>query len=170
MNAAEFLKTAVLPAIAILGERYGSKEAKVMILAICGQESKFQARRQLISKVVNGKKVLVPEGPAVSFAQFEKGGIGGVLRHTSSARLAAALCVTRGVAPNINAVWEAMQYDDVLAAGMARLLLLTDPKALPSVGKRDAAWDLYERTWRPGKPHPETWPAAYANAVTAVGA
>jgi len=56
----------------------------------------------------------------------------------------------------------------VLAAGVARLLLWTDPKALPAIGDADAGWSLYLRTWRPGKPHPKTWPALYAQAMAVV--
>ncbi|MNL86831.1 hypothetical protein D3C87_2157110 [compost metagenome] len=56
----------------------------------------------------------------------------------------------------------------MLAAGVARLLLWTDPKTLPSIGDVDAAWALYLRTWRPGKPHPQTWPALHALAVAEV--
>ena len=56
-----------------------------------------------------------------------------------------------------DAIYAALEYDDVLAAGVARLLLWTDPKALPPVGDVDAAWALYLRTWRPGKPKPDSW-------------
>ena len=38
---------------------------------------------------------------------------------------------------------------DVLAAGLARLLLWTDPSRLPRLGDADGAWQLYVRTWRP---------------------
>jgi hypothetical protein len=65
-------------------------------------------------------------------------------------------------------VWAALERDDVLAFAFGRLLLWTDPKPLP--GEHDAAsgWDLYVRTWRPGKPHPERWPARFAAAVREV--
>ncbi len=32
------------------------------------------------------------------------------------------------------------------------------------------AWNLYMRTWRPGKPHRSTWPALYAEALAEVTA
>ena len=59
------------------------------------------------------------------------------------------------------------EWDDVLAAAFARLLLFTDPAKLPKLGDADGAWQLYLRTWRPGKPHPHTWPDLYAQALEA---
>ncbi|MNG31598.1 hypothetical protein D3C84_1174300 [compost metagenome] len=70
--------------------------------------------------------------------------------------------------PVNEAVYVAIEHDDVLAAALARLLLWTDPGKLPKLGDEQGAWDLYLRTWRPGKPHPETWPALYAQALEAV--
>ena len=50
----------------------------------------------------------------------------------------------------IDAVYNALEHDDVLAMGFGRLLLWTDPKALPGLNDVDGAWQLYLRTWRPG--------------------
>lgn len=65
-----------------------------------------------------------------------------------------------------------------LAAGLARLLLYTDPARLPELGKESEAWDLYLRTWRPGAYDRGTaaqraglrkkWAANYAAALEAV--
>ena len=44
----------------------------------------------------------------------------------------------------------------------------TDPKALPEIGDAQAAWDLYHRVWRPGKPHRQTWDDLYRIAVRVV--
>jgi hypothetical protein len=62
-------------------------------------------------------------------------------------------------------IWCALESDDVLAAGVARLLLLTDPKRLPALGDAETAWDYYRRNWRPRKPHPKRWPENYALAL-----
>lgn len=157
-------------AIEILGSRYGSDEAKLEVLAIGGQETKYKARRQMISKIVDGKKRLLPLGPATGFWQFEQGGgVKGVLNHASTASLAKRLCAVRDVAATPAAVWAALENDDVLAAGFARLLLLADRGALPKVGDQEAGWDCYLKNWRPGKPHPEEWPAAYAAARKELG-
>lgn len=153
-------------AIEILGDKYGSPEAKLEVLAIGGQESKYLARRQIIKK----KGKLVPEGPATSFWQFEQGGgVIGVLKHPSSAALARRLCAVRDVAPTSSAVWAAMEHDDVLGAGFARLLLLTDMGRLPRIGDEEAGWATYIKNWRPGKPHKDTWATAYANARMELG-
>lgn len=108
-------------------------------------------------------------GPARGFWQFEQGGgVRGVLTHAASAALARQVCEVRGVAPTSAAVYAQLESDDVLAAAFARLLLWTDPARLPAVGDSQGAWDLYARTWRPGKPHPQTWPALHAQAVAEV--
>ena len=56
----------------------------------------------------------------------------------------------RGVAPVSEPVYAAIEFDDVLAAALARLLLWSDPGKLPGKGDTEAAWQLYLRTWRPG--------------------
>lgn len=88
--------------------------------------------------------------------------------HESSRKPLETICKSRSVRFDPDAIYGALEYDDVLAAGVARLLLWTDPKALPEVGKVDSAWALYLRTWRPGKPHPQTWPDLYRQAVAEV--
>lgn len=162
----QVMQEAVIPAYGILGARYNTVEASLMLLAIGGQESKFASRQQIIMK--DGKLQAV--GPAVSFWQQERGGgIAGTLTHHSSASLASKLCKARGVEATPAAVWEAMKKDDVLGAGMARLLVLTDPFRLPAIGQSDAAWKLYTRVWRPGKPHPAEWQGNYDAARAALG-
>lgn len=140
-----------------------SREARVMLVAIGLQESRFKHRRQLVGSPPK------PVGPAKSFWQAEQGGgmIHGVRRHVATAVAAAKLIAARGVPPNDRAVWDAVENDDVLAAGLARLLLWSDPHRLPAVGDAEGAWKLYLRTWRPGKPHRATWDALYAEALRA---
>ena len=139
---------AITPALALLPARMSSPEAEVMLLAIGLQESRFQHRRQLVGSPPR------PTGPAKSFWQAEQGGgmVTGLLRyHDDRVRdLAVGLCAVRGVDPSPRAVWEAIEHDDVLAAGLARLLLYTDPARLPGLGDEEGAWQLYLRTWRPG--------------------
>tara|TARA_Y100000114_G_scaffold142764_1_gene149649 strand:+ start:297 stop:722 length:426 start_codon:yes stop_codon:yes gene_type:complete len=140
----------------MLPARMSSREAEVQMLAIGLQESRFEHRRQI-------------GGPARGFWQFEQGGgVRGVLRHSASREHALAVCRVRNVIATESAVYAALENDDVLAAAFARLLLWTDPKALPALGDEQAAWDLYLRTWRPGKPHRHTWDALYAKALEAV--
>lgn len=155
---------AIDEAMDLLPDRMDSKEARLMLLAIGLQESRFQHRRQLVGSPPR------PVGPAKSFWQGEKDGgmVHGVRTHDAVSRHAFTLYKARGVEPNNQAIWDAIEHDDVLAAGLARLLLWTDPRPLPAVGDAQGAWDLYLRTWRPGKPHRDTWDAFYQQAVQAV--
>jgi hypothetical protein len=144
--------------LALLPPAMSSMPAKVMLYAIGLQESRFVHRRQIVS----GR----PVGPAKGFWQFERlGGCRGVVSHPASRFWMDRVCQARRVAFNATALWNAIETDDVLAAAAARLLLFTDPKSLPSVDNAREAWNLYVRTWRPGKPHRQTWDAFHAQAV-----
>lgn len=161
MELKTIISSAIAPALALLPGRMDTPAAHVMLLAIGLQESRFVHRRQI-------------GGPARGFWQFEKGtrasrgGVWGVYLHAASKDHVTALCQARSVARDPDAIYAALEYDDVLAAGMARLLLWTDPKELPAVGDADAGWSLYLRTWRPGKPKPDSWPPLYRQAAAEV--
>ncbi|MFY3138025.1 hypothetical protein ACOTFF_15700 [Achromobacter xylosoxidans] len=161
MDLKTMIEAAVTPALALLPAAMDTQAARVMLLAIGLQESRFLHRRQI-------------GGPARGFWQFEKGtrasrgGVWGVFLHAASRDHLPALCKARSVACDPDAIYAALEYDDVLAAGVARLLLWTDPKALPPVGDADAGWALYLRTWRPGKPKPDSWPDLYRQAAAQV--
>lgn len=158
MTLDEVIKTAIAPSLAILPAAIDSAPARVMLLSIGQQESGFAARRQYGG------------GPARGFWQFElgtaktRGGVYGVYLHKASRYWLSQLCAARGVAFDPVAIYNALERDDVLAAGVARLLLFTDPKKLPAVDDTAGGWALYLRTWRPGKPRPETW-ASYQRAA-----
>lgn len=144
-------------AFALLPPRLESIEAKVELLAIGRQESRFIYRQQV-------------GGPARGFWQFEQGGgVRGVLMHPSTTKLIAEVCRARNVQCNAPAVYRAIETDDVLACCMARLLLWTDAGRLPDVLDMDAAWLYYLRTWRPGKPIFKTWPQFHNEARAALG-
>lgn len=136
---AAILSAAINPALGWLSLRglRSDDRARVMLVAITGQEADAQFRRQ------HGN------GPARGLWQFERlGGVAGVLSHRASIRLAEALCEWRGVEASTTAVHAALERDDVLAAGFARLLLWTDPRPLPN--DWDAGMLYYLRNWRPG--------------------
>jgi hypothetical protein len=150
--------SAIDPALALLPPQLDSREARIMLLAIGLQESRFMHRFQ---KVVGQPYV---KGPARSFWQFElgsqasRGGVWGVVLHDASRFWVSHLCAKRDVPFRPDAIHQAIENDDVLAAGLARLLLFTDPRKLPAVNAPpEEAWQLYLRTWRPGKPHRHTW-------------
>lgn len=159
MTPREVFLSAVIPGLDLLHGLGGPARtdcAEVMLLAIAGQESAWTYREQ-------------HSGPARGLWQFERGGgVAGVLSHHASHLLACDLCAERGVEPAPRLVHERLATDDLLAAGFARLLLLTDPLPLPAVGDQHAAWMTYLKNWRPGKPHPQRWPANYASALAAL--
>ena len=163
-------ETVIGPGMALLPSRMGSDRARVQLLAIGLQESRFEHRRQI-------------GGPARGFWQFERGGgVQGVLSHPASKALAIEACIARGIdakarlgkadwlTTTAQAVYGRLEHDDLLACAFARLLLWTDPQPLPALGYSAAAWQYYLRTWRPGKPHRETWDRLYRQALEAVRA
>lgn len=161
-NLQQILSDAIVPALKLLPPLMDSREARVEMLAIGLQESRFTARRQ------HPVRPGMPYGPANGFWQFERaGGVKGVLMHKASRDHARIVCDARGVNSDARSVWIQLAEDDILAAAFARLLLFTDPKPLPAIGAREAAWAYYLRNWRPGKPHPQSWPDCYARALDA---
>lgn len=147
-------RKAIDDAFALLPPKMDSAAARVLVLAVALQESGFTSRRQY------------GNGPARGYWQFEAGGgVIGVLAHHSTATHARIVCGLRDVKPIVPDVHAALEFDDVLAAAFARLLLWTDRYALPPVGDERGAWECYLRTWRPGKPHADRWPANYAEAL-----
>lgn len=169
MNLDQVIQNAINPAMALLSAGMDSPAARVMLLAIGLQESRFEHRYQVVQGRPGAK------GPARGFWQFERGtaasrgGVWGVFLHPESAALLKAVALARGVPPSPSNIWERLETDDVLAAAVARLLLWTDSKPLPKVEDVQGAWNLYAiRTWRPGKPHRQTWDAFHAQALAVV--
>lgn len=156
MTPAVFRDVALRPALRLLPPAMTSIEAEAILLAIALQESRLVYRKQIL-------------GPARGYLQFERnGGVMGVLSHPKTYRHAAALCAALDVQANASAVYEALIYQDVLAAGFGRLLLWTVPGRLPTRDEADRAWSQYIAGWRPGKPHPQTWNECWARAWAAV--
>ncbi len=149
------IRDAILPAAyTLLPPALCSTEATAMLLAIGLQESHFVYRRQR------------PNGPARGFWQFERAGVRGVMTHERSRVLLEPL-VSRLRYPFIDefvGLHRALEHNDVLAALLARCLLWTDPGRLRRRNEWHEAWMIYERLWRPGRPHPETWNDNYTEA------
>lgn len=169
LSLAEITERGIDPAMKLLPEMMDSPGARIQLLAIGRQESRFMHRRQiiLVQDKETGEMVPKPLGPAKSFWQAEKGGgmVHGVRLHPATRPIALALYRARGVKATDPAIWSAIEDDDVLAAGLARLLLWTDPHPMPAVGDWQGAWRLYLRTWRPGHPREETWHGFYQQAL-----
>ena len=140
MSPMDALRDAIDPALAELPPPMTSDAARAMLVAIGLQESLWQFERN--------------------------DGVRGVLVHEAIRSEARAAWERRDLPASATAVYMALETDDVLAAVFARLLLWTDPLPLPD--DMDAGWSYYLRNWRPGKPHPQTWPAFYRRAVQAV--
>lgn len=164
IDLATVIKTILDPGLAQLPMAMDTPKARVILLTIGQQESKFKDRAQI---VLGGWG----KGPARGFWQFERGGgVRGVMNHHATAGHAHRLCLARNVPWDAGLIWSQLEYDDLLACGFARLLLYSDPKPLPELDDVEGAWDLYAlRTWRPGKPHRSTWNAYHAAARQALG-
>jgi len=163
MTPLRLLNHAIIPALQEL-HQCGIPDtslARRFLLAIALQESGLNHRRQVIAG--SGET-----GPAASFWQFEAGGgCKGVLTHFQVAQCMRRLCSDFNVAPTPQGLWEAMRYQDVVAAIAARLLVYTLPNQLPT--NPEQGWEQYIEAWRPGRPHPHTWASAWATATECVG-
>lgn len=146
---------AIVPAMSLLPAKMDSPAARALVLAICLQESDLRHRAQI-------------GGPARSYAMFElrSGALLDVLNKPSTREPARDLCAALDVEPTASAVYEAMQFNDVLAAGVTRLYLWTSPLPMPI--DLDLAYQFYLAVWRPGKLSPERWPSRYVAAWSVV--
>jgi hypothetical protein len=162
MTPQRLLQRAILPALDELATQGipSSVDAARLLLAIALQESGLAHRRQVVT---GGAE----DGPASSLWQFEKGGgCKGVLTHRSTAERMARICADYNVKADPASLWEAMRYNDIVAAAAARLLIYTLPKGLPLTAPD--GWAQYVSAWRPGKPHPETWESNWNIATATV--
>jgi len=157
MTLEEVTSDALVPAFAILPMPMDSPTARLMLLAIGLQESEFLVRRQY------------GNGPARGFWQCEKGGgVKGVVTNKVTAAHCRNLSLARNVPFDVDHIYNALEFDDVLAAGVARLILFADPRPLPPMDDPVLTWACYLRNWRPGKPRPDEWPENHRKALGAI--
>lgn len=150
----QILAQSIIPAaMALLPDQMDTSNARIMLTAIALQESGLRHRRQI-------------RGPARGLWQFEEAGLIGVLRHPSSAGYAAEL-VDDLIYSNlgISDLHAVLEHNDVLACGIARLLLWTLPDEM--AGSAADGWAQYLAAWRPGKPHEDRWIPNYSAALSA---
>lgn len=165
MNPARFLDAVVRPGLRFMADTLGngrmeSPEAELLLVAIALQESGARHRKQL-------------SGPARGWWQFEQGGgFRGVREHARTAPLLRTLVEELGLPTDEPNQWLALPESELLQVCFARLLLWSDTGPLPVIGDKDAAWAMYLRNWRPGKPHRDRWDANYQAAfdLTKAGA
>lgn len=159
MTAAEFAKTIMIPGLDFLAATVGMRppnrdEAKVLLLAIAGQESDWQN---------------IPQGgggPGRGPWQFEPETCKELMFNPASATFYTAVCMATNTVPS--RTYDAILGSPDLAVALARLNLWCDPEPLPAIGAEQAAWVAYLRIWRPGKPRPHDWPANYSAAMAAL--
>jgi hypothetical protein len=162
MTPQQYLSTAVAPALALLPPECDTPGARVQLLATAMQESGLTVRIQ------------VPSGAARSFCQMEKNGaVLNVFTNDRSRPVLQAVCKQLDIPCNLDALFEAIAWHDVLAVVVARLQYWLSPLDMPAVGDPAAALATYAATWRPawhlvGQPEPGRWDAAYAAAISAV--
>lgn len=154
------LRSAINPGLSLLPVKMDSDAARVMLLAIGLQESRLSYRYQKVHGDPYAK------GPARGLWQFERaGGVWGVMSHHATKEHAEAVCKVRKVPLDSSLIHAKLEYDDILAAAFARLLLWADRRPLPMVdASHDDAWSYYVDNWRPGKPHRDTWNAFHEQA------
>jgi hypothetical protein len=144
-----------------IGGPQPSDAARRLMLCIALQESgpNLEARYQ--------NSPAASPGPARGWWQFEQGGgVAGVLQHSASRTMAYEVCDHTVVVPQPAAVWRSIEGNDLLACCFARLLIWTDPKAIPTT--EEAAWNYYLNLWRPGKPHRSAWTPNWKTASDTV--
>ena len=157
MNTLDYIANIVIPgSYCLLPMPMNTREASAMLLAIGLQESRFEYRRQI-------------KGPARSFWQAESGGgFRGILSHPETRTIAREVLSITAYGEPDESDFQAIEDNDILACCGARLLLWTHPKPLPTHDEHDYAWQYYFETWRPGRPHRETWDELFRRAWEAV--
>lgn len=164
----QIVATVILPVHQGLMEEFGvpnTPEAVALSVAAMWQESKFHTRDQGDDNVL---------GPATGWGQFEKmGGVAEILQARQTKDIAAELCRRAQVAASPDPVWRlfASAAGDQLHVAFVRLLTWKDPQALPpaTAAGQEAAYQYYDRNWRPGKKRPQDWPASWAMGLAVVG-
>jgi hypothetical protein len=160
MTPEQFLRDILDPGLRFMADNLSSgpgpgMEARVLLLAIAGQESGWTNRLQI-------------GGHARSFWQFEREVVRAVMTHYRSTGKVSALCKALEVPRETMTLHEAVAWNDNLAVGMARLLLWTDLAPLPRIDDPGSGWKYYLRNWRPGKPRPDAWAARHSASVAAI--
>ena len=132
-----------------------SDAARVLIHAICGQESDHRFRLQ-------------QGGPARFYAMFEIEAVVNLMQHQRTATWIQAVCASLDIPSDAKTIHQAMAWNDPIGITLTRMNLYLRPVPLPAVGDQTGAWQFYLKTWAPGKPDESRWPAYYHAAMTAV--
>jgi hypothetical protein len=154
MTPSDFFHLIIAPGSEAVPMMMNTIPSQVLLMAIAGQESAWQYRIQ------------IPSGEARSFWQLEQqGAIADVMADPNTAMVVSTFCDTYSISPDTATLFDAVAYNDTLAYLIARLALWQDSEPLPKVGDEESAWNYYNAVWRPGDPHPDSWPAIYTQAM-----
>ena len=164
----EILVKVIDPALAELAASgiRATDAARAMLYAAGLQESNLSARFQAMPA-----ESVVHKGAGRGLWQMRPDDVSRVLTDNSTRERSETSANKYVGSVNPHAVWETLEYDDVLAAIFARLMLWPDPAALPAptVANEQAAWDYYVRCWRHSPPREQSWAANWRAAVENVG-
>jgi hypothetical protein len=160
MTPTAFLAQELLPALAWLEQVVGpvppaSRQARIMLLAMPGQESLWQNVQQ------SGG------GPGRGFYQDEPETCGEVLNNPASSLMMLKVCAALGILATGAAIYMTLLGQPKLQVALSRGDLFCDPRPLPAYGDARGAWTYYKRDWGPGDPHPAIWDGIYAQAISA---
>lgn len=133
--------------------------ARPWMLAVALQESALVERYQILDGGA--------PGAARSWWQVEEPTVRLLLRHEVTGPRLRSMCDAASVRHDPICIWRAIEGHDMLAVGVARLLLLADPHPVPV--DEAGGWECYMRVWRPGKPRPEKWGSCWRMAQQAIG-
>jgi hypothetical protein len=155
------LHNAVNPALLALPRAMDTDAARVQLLATGLQESGFHFR--------SDKRVGHPysTGPERGFWRIKRTAIAMLLLHEASRQQLIVLCASRPqrVPLDDTLIHARVEFDDVLSAGVARLIYWADPRPLPLLNAPAAeGWDCYLRNWKPEMPRRETWDSHHRDA------
>ena len=152
MNPTTFLNVAIRPTLRWMGEPFDNALAERILLAIAMQESDMEHRHQV-------------GGPAHGFFQFEPIGCAEAIRIDG---LNQTRFFERLVLPTqYDELHVALEWSEAAMVVCARLILWSITRPLPGPHEQADAWRQYIRAWKPGKPHPDRWPANWALACEA---
>lgn len=166
MSPQDVLLGAIDPANALLARltRVQSDDrARVLMLAIAGQEARWLDRRQFGCYTPGVYQAIGARG----LWQCERLGAVYAAMQACPTEMK-AVCAALSIPFDIYDIYEAIAWHDVLAASIARLTLWQDPAPLPDVGQVSDGWNYYIRNWRPGLPHLDTWAGRYGTAQVLV--
>lgn len=154
------LHKAINPALLALPRAMDSETARVQLLATGAQESGYNWRAQIVHGQPGAK------GPARSFWQIERPTVQLVIQNDATQAQMAHLCRLHKVPLDSSLIHARIEFDDVLAAGVARLIYWADPRPLPTLqSSHEETWQCYLHNWRPSRPRRETWDAHHTAAL-----